>query len=189
MPGSSSTLEALVGAAGQPDPHCAPWETLLRGGTVPCPLVPPSHLPVQEPGVELDILLPVQGLFWEGRLGLDATWQQKGREGCSPLSCQTAGRDCPCWGAQAQYLSCRGQTHPAEAPASGSRPAPAEPNACGGESRVIPPSWVPTRLAGLGVPLAGPPPIPTREETAVPDGGDARGGVQGSLDHKHLRLR
>ena len=49
------------------------------------------------------------------------------------------------------------------------------------------PSWGPTRLAGLGVPLAGPLPVPAGEEAAVPDGGDARAGVHGSLDDKHLR--
>lgn len=50
---------------------------------------------------------------------------------------------------------------------------------------LVTPSWVPVRLAGLGLPLA----VPTGEEAALPGGGDTQAGVHSSLDHKHLHLR
>lgn len=57
---------------------CPPGETLLGSGTVPCPHIPSSHLPVQEPGVELEVLFPLQGLLGKAGPRLDPTWQQKG---------------------------------------------------------------------------------------------------------------
>uniref|UniRef100_A0A8C5U128 Uncharacterized protein n=1 Tax=Malurus cyaneus samueli TaxID=2593467 RepID=A0A8C5U128_9PASS len=75
----------------------------------PCPHFHPSYLPVQEPGVEFEVLFPAQGLFGKGDLGLEATWQQKGRAGCSHLAARLWAGAASAGGQQTsspQYLTC-----------------------------------------------------------------------------------
>lgn len=146
-----------------------------------------SHLSVQEPGDELDVLLPVQGLLWEGGMRLDFTWQQEGRAGYLLFGCQTAGKGCPCWEASASSVpvfvaatgpSCRRIT-------IGLPTCTSRANRLRGREPVTP--HLSPRGAG-GDPAGPPPSVPAREEAAVPDGGGARAAVHGSLDHKHLCL-
>lgn len=126
----------------------------------PCPLVHPSYLPVQETGVELDVFLPVQGLFGEGELGLEPTWQQKGRAGCSHLAsrqqagapCAGAGTRLPCSVPDLLRMdsSCRSIS-------TGEPICISRAKRLSGEEPLTCPSWVPAEWQGWGASAPGDP--------------------------------